>query len=43
MRDYYKRLHANKMENLEDMDKLLEKQETEPGRNRKYKQTNHMQ
>ena len=25
MRDYYKQLHANKMDNLEDMDKFLEK------------------
>ena len=25
MRDYYKQLYANKMENLEEMDKLLEK------------------
>ena len=25
MRDYYKQLYANKMDNLEDMDKFLEK------------------
>ena len=25
MRDYYKQLYANKMENLEEMDKILEK------------------
>ena len=25
MRDYYKQLHANKMDNLEEMDKFLEK------------------
>ena len=25
MRDYYKKLYANKMENLEEMDKFLEK------------------
>ena len=25
MRDYYKQLYANKMENLEEMDKFLEK------------------
>ena len=25
MRDYYKKLYANKMDNLEEMDKLLEK------------------
>ena len=44
MRDYYKQLYANKMDNLEEMDRLLRKaqpSETEPGRNRKYKQTNH--
>ena len=44
MRDYYEQLYANKMDNLEEMDKFLEKaqpSETEPGRNRKYKQTNH--
>ena len=44
MRDYYKQLCANKMDNLEEMDKFLEMQqpsETEPGRNRKYKQNNH--
>ena len=31
------------MDNLEEMDKLLEKYNlrTEPGRNMKYKQTNH--
>ena len=43
MRDYYKQLYANKMDNLEEMDKLRNAQpsETEPGRNRKYEQTNH--
>ena len=43
MRDYYKQLYANKMDNLEEMDKFLEAQhsETAPGRNRKYEQTNH--
>ena len=44
MRDYYKQLYANKMDKLEEMDKFLEKPQpskTEPGRNRKYKQTNH--
>ena len=43
MRDYYKQLHANKMDNLEEMDQFLEKhnvlrlnqEEIE------YKQTNH--
>ena len=46
MRDYYKQLYANKMDNLEEMDKFLEKhhlwrmnqEEIE-----KYKQTNHKQ
>ena len=43
MRDYYKQLYANKMDKLEEMDILRKAQpsETEPGRNRKYKQTNH--
>ena len=44
MRDYYKQAYANKMDKLEERDKLLEKhnlQKTEPVRNRKYKQTNH--
>ena len=37
-RDYYKQTYANKMDNLEEMDKLLEIQhsKTEPGRHRKY-------
>ena len=47
MRDYDKQLYANKMDNLEEMDKFLEKHkkaqtsETEPRRNRRYKQTNY--
>ena len=44
MRDYYKQLCANKMDNMEEMDKFLEMHnasKTEPGRNRKYEQTNH--
>ena len=50
MRDYYKQLYANKMDNLEEMDKFnLEEMDkfkaqpskTEPERNRKYEQTNH--
>ena len=28
MRDYYKQLYANKMDNLEEMDKFLEKHNT---------------
>ena len=42
MRGYYKQLYANKMDSLEEMGKFLEKtqpSETEPGRKRKYKQT----
>ena len=43
LRDYYKQLYANKMDNLEEMDKSFQVQpsKTEPGRNRKYEQTNH--
>ena len=44
MRDYYKQLYANKMDKLEEMDKFLEKHKLprlKPGRNRKYKRTNH--
>ena len=43
MRDYYKQLYTNKMDNLEETQILRKAQasETEPGRNRKYKQTNH--
>ena len=46
MRDYYKQLYANKMDNQEEMDKSLEKHKpakTESGRNRKNKQNNHKQ
>ena len=38
IREYYHQLYANKMDNLEEMDKFLEKYKlsnTEPGRNRK--------
>ena len=43
MRDYYKQPYASKMDNLEEMDKFLQKHNllTEPGRKRKYKQPNH--
>ena len=43
MRDYYKQLYANKMDNLEEMDKFFKEQpsETKLSRNRKYKQMNH--
>ena len=41
IRDYCEQLQANKMDNLEEMDKMLEiyNLETEPSRNRKYEQT----
>ena len=35
IRDYYQQLYANKMDNLEEMDKLLEKYNCTIGRNRK--------
>ena len=37
IKDYYQQLYPNKMDNLEEMDKFLEKylSKTEPGRNRK--------
>ena len=43
MGDYYKQLYANIMDNLEEMEILRKEQPSkiEPGRNRKYKQTNH--
>ena len=48
MRDDYKQLYANKMDDLEGMDKFLEKhnllrlnKEEIENINRKYKQTNH--
>ena len=39
-RDYYKQLYANKMDNLEDMDKFLEKYNL-PRQNRKDEWTDH--
>ena len=38
IKDYYKQLYANKVDNLEEMDKFLERYNL-PGRNRKYEQT----
>jgi len=41
--DSYKQLYANKMDNLEEIVKFLKKLQSpnaEPGRNRKYDQTN---
>ena len=43
IRDYYQQLYANKMDNLEEMDKFLERYSI-PRLNReetKYEQTNH--
>ena len=44
LREYYKQLYANQMDNLEETDKFLERynpSKTEQRRNRKYEQTNH--
>ena len=41
MRDYCRQLYANKMDNLEQILRKAQRSETEPGRNRKYKQTSH--
>ena len=39
LRDHYEQRYSNKMDNLEEMDRFLEK--TEPGRNGNYKQPNY--
>ena len=43
IRDYYKQLYGNKIDNLEEMDRLLEKFNLprQPGRNRNYEQPNY--
>ena len=44
IRDYYKQLYANKMNNLIDMNKILKNVQypkTKSGRNREYEQTNY--
>ena len=44
IRDYYEQPYGNKIENLKEMDRSLEKfkpSKTEPGRNRNYKPVNH--
>ena len=41
IRDYYQQLNANKMDNVEEMDKFLEKFNLEPGRNRNNEQSNY--
>ena len=40
MRDYYKQLYANKMDNLEEMDKFLEKQNLPRVNQEEIKNTN---
>ena len=42
IRDYYKQIHVNKMDSLEEMDQFLEMNNLPilPGRNRKYEQIN---
>jgi len=43
IRDYYEQLYGNKMDNLEETDRFLEKFNlpTEPGRIRSYEQPNY--
>ena len=39
--DYYEQLYGNKMDNLEEMERFLEKSKTEPARNGNYEQPNY--
>ena len=43
IRDYYEQLYDNRMDNLEEMDRFLEKCNIprQPGRNRNYEQFNY--
>ena len=44
IRDYYEQPYANKMDNLEEMEKFLEKfnlPRLNQGKNRNFEQTNH--
>jgi len=45
IREYYEKLNGNKIDNLEEMDSLIlrkvQSSQTEPGRNRNYKQPNY--
>ena len=43
IREYYEQLHANKFDNLEEMDNFLETHpaKTESRRNRSFEQTHH--
>ena len=39
IREYYEKLWANKLDNLEEMDRVLDTTKTQMGRNRKCEQT----
>ena len=41
IKDYYEQLCGNKMDNLEEMERFLEKSKTEPARNGNYEQPNY--